>query len=73
MADADARSVLGVAAAASVDIRSGSARRSTDKVRNGVSELHADGMRALYEQAPASLAGNAIGISLIALAFWPLA
>jgi signal transduction histidine kinase len=30
-------------------------------------------MRALYEQAPASLAGNAIGIALIGLAFWPLA
>ena len=34
---------------------------------------HADGLRALYEQAPASLAGNAVGIALIGLAFWPLA
>ena len=32
-----------------------------------------DGLRALYEQSPASLAGNAIGIALIGLAFGPLA
>jgi hypothetical protein len=36
-------------------------------------EPHVDGLRALYEQAPASLAGNAIGIALIGLAFGPLA
>jgi two-component system, sensor histidine kinase len=36
-------------------------------------EEHVDGLRALYEQAPASLTGNAIGIALIGLAFWPLA
>ncbi len=35
--------------------------------------LHVDGLRALYEQAPASLGGNAIGIGVIGLAFWPLA
>jgi len=34
---------------------------------------HVDGLRALYEQAPASLGGNAIGIGVIAFAFWPLA
>ena len=34
---------------------------------------HVDGLRALYEQAPASLAGNVIGMSLIGLAFWPQA
>ncbi|MES2959260.1 MAG: hybrid sensor histidine kinase/response regulator [Pseudomonadota bacterium] len=34
---------------------------------------HVDGLRALYEQAPASLTGNAIGIALIGLGFWPLA
>ena len=34
---------------------------------------HVDGLRALYEQAPASLVGNVIGMSLIGLAFWPLA
>jgi two-component system, sensor histidine kinase len=34
---------------------------------------HVDSLRALYEQAPASLVGNAIGMSLIGLAFWPLA
>ena len=33
-------------------------------------EPHVDGLRALYEQAPASLAGNGIGIALIGLAFW---
>ena len=38
-----------------------------------VPELHVDGLRALYEQSPASLAGNAIGIALVGLAFWPLA
>jgi hypothetical protein len=32
-------------------------------------EPHVDGLRALYEQAPASLAGNAIGIALIGLAW----
>ena len=37
------------------------------------SQPHVDGLRALYEQAPASLGGNAIGIVLIGLAFWPLA
>jgi signal transduction histidine kinase/CheY-like chemotaxis protein len=37
------------------------------------SEPHVDGLRALYEQAPASLGGNAVGIVLIGLAFWPLA
>ncbi len=37
------------------------------------SEPHVDGLRALYEQAPASLGGNAVGIGLIGLAFWPLA
>ena len=36
-------------------------------------EPHADGLRALYEQSPASLAGNAIGITLIGLAFWQIA
>ncbi len=35
--------------------------------------LHVDGLRALYEQAPASLGGNAIGIGVVGLAFWPLA
>ncbi len=34
---------------------------------------HVDGLRALFEQAPASLGGNAIGIGVIGLAFWPLA
>ena len=34
---------------------------------------HVDGLRALYEQAPASIVGNAIGIGMISLAFWPLA
>jgi two-component system, sensor histidine kinase len=33
----------------------------------------ADDLRALFEQTPATLAGNAIGIVLVALAFWPLA
>jgi signal transduction histidine kinase/CheY-like chemotaxis protein len=32
----------------------------------------ADHVRALFEQTPATLAGNFIGIALIALAFWPL-
>ena len=36
-------------------------------------EPHVDGLRALYEQAPASLGGNVIGIVLIGMAFWPLA
>jgi two-component system, sensor histidine kinase len=36
-------------------------------------EPHADGLRALYQQTPASLAGNAIGITLIGLAFWQFA
>ncbi len=36
-------------------------------------ELHVDGLRALFEQSPASLGGNAIGIAVIGLAFWPLA
>ena len=39
----------------------------------GEPPLHVDGLRALYEQAPASLAGNAIGIVLIVLGFWPIA
>ena len=34
---------------------------------------HVDGLRALFEQSPASLGGNAIGIALIGWAFWPLA
>jgi signal transduction histidine kinase len=33
----------------------------------------ADHVRALFEQMPAVLAGNAIGIALVMLAFWPLA
>jgi signal transduction histidine kinase/CheY-like chemotaxis protein len=33
----------------------------------------ADHVRALFEQTPATLAGNFIGIALIGLAFWPLA
>jgi two-component system, sensor histidine kinase len=33
----------------------------------------ADHVRALFEQMPAVLAGNAIGISLVVLAFWPIA
>lgn len=33
----------------------------------------ADRVRSLFEQSPATLAGNAIGIALIAFAFWPLA
>jgi signal transduction histidine kinase/CheY-like chemotaxis protein len=33
----------------------------------------ADHVRSLFEQMPAVLAGNAIGISLVAAAFWPLA
>ena len=41
--------------------------------RGETATSHVDGLRALYEQAPASLAGNAIGIALIGLAFWPLA
>ena len=41
--------------------------------RSAAPAPHVDGLRALYEQAPASLAGNAIGMSLIGLAFWPLA
>jgi signal transduction histidine kinase len=36
-------------------------------------DLHVDRLRALYEQAPASLTGNVIGIVLIGLAFAPLA
>ena len=34
---------------------------------------HVDGLRALFQQSPASLGGNAIGIVLIGLAFAPLA
>ncbi len=34
---------------------------------------HVDGLRALFEQSPASLGGNAIGLLLIGLAFAPLA
>jgi signal transduction histidine kinase len=44
-----------------------------DEAESPAPELHVDGLRALYEQAPASLAGNAIGIALIGLAFAPLA
>ena len=44
-----------------------------DKVAAAAPELHVDGLRALFEQTPASLAGNAIGIALIGLAFAPLA
>jgi two-component system, sensor histidine kinase len=33
----------------------------------------ADHVRALFEQTPAVLAGNAIGIGLVLLAFWPIA
>jgi len=40
--------------------------------RGETASSHVDGLRALYEQAPASLAGNAIGVALIGLAFWPL-
>lgn len=36
-------------------------------------EGRADALRALFEQTPASLAGNGIGLVLIGLAFWPLA
>jgi two-component system, sensor histidine kinase len=32
----------------------------------------ADHLRALYRQTPATLAGNAVGIGMIAMAFWPL-
>ena len=41
--------------------------------RSAHAEPHVDGLRALYEQAPASLGGNVIGIVLIGMAFWPLA
>ncbi len=34
---------------------------------------HVDGLRALFQQSPASLGGNAIGLLLIGLAFAPLA
>ncbi|MDP1693154.1 MAG: hybrid sensor histidine kinase/response regulator [Burkholderiaceae bacterium] len=44
-----------------------------DKAESLAPGLHVDGLRALYEQAPASLVGNAIGMALIGLAFWPLA
>jgi len=33
----------------------------------------ADHLRALFRQTPATLTGNAIGIGLIVMAFWPLA
>ena len=46
--------------------------------RRGVIHSHsdaerADHVRALFEQMPAVLAGNAIGIVLMVLAFWPIA
>jgi signal transduction histidine kinase len=44
-----------------------------DQAATAAPEIHVDGLRALYEQSPASLTGNAIGIALIGLAFWPLA
>ncbi len=36
-------------------------------------DARVDGLRALFEQSPASLGGNAIGVAVIGLAFWPLA
>jgi signal transduction histidine kinase/CheY-like chemotaxis protein len=45
----------------------------TDTAEVSAPPLHVDGLRALYEQAPASLAGNAVGIAVIGLAFAPLA
>ena len=36
-------------------------------------DAHVDGLRALFEQSPASLGGNGIGVAVIGLAFWPLA
>ncbi len=33
----------------------------------------ADHVRALFEQTPAVLAGNAIGVGLVVLAYWPIA
>ena len=50
--------------------RSAASRHAGD---TAASEPHVDGLRALFEQSPASLGGNAIGIGLIGLAFWPLA
>ena len=50
--------------------RSAASRHTRD---SAASEPHVDGLRALFEQSPASLGGNAIGIGLIGLAFWPLA
>ena len=37
------------------------------------SAAHVDSLRALFEQSPASLGGNLVGIVVIGLAFWPLA
>ncbi len=34
---------------------------------------HVDSIRALYVQTPASLVGNAVGLVLMAVTFWPLA
>ena len=39
----------------------------------GPARSGADHVRALFEQMPAVLAGNAVGIALVALAFWSLA
>ena len=46
---------------------------SPEPVGAAAREPHVDGLRALFEQSPASLAGNAIGIALIGLAFWSIA
>ena len=46
---------------------------AADRRDSADTEPQADGLRALFEQAPASLAGNAGCIVLIVLAFWSLA
>ena len=55
---------------AAVDMRSVA---NADRRSAVAADAHVDGLRALFEQAPASLAGNAGCIALIVLAFWSLA
>jgi two-component system, sensor histidine kinase len=47
-------------------------RRAAGPV-DAAQSARADRVRALFEQTPAVLAGNAVGIALVGLAFWPVA
>jgi signal transduction histidine kinase/CheY-like chemotaxis protein len=51
----------------------GATARERGPIHSASDAERADHVRALFEQMPAVLAGNAIGMALMVLAFWPIA